>query len=1031
VAVASRTVIAFMVPVQLELQNFLSYGTEAPPLRFDEFEVACLSGGNGEGKSALLDAMTWAIWGEARKSSGRRKPDDELIRIGTGHMEVTFTFDLEGVRYRVTRSFSRSATGKTTSSNLEFQIYDEDEDAYRPLTGATQRETQSRIDDALGLDYDTFINSAFLLQGRSDEFTQKSPSQRKEILVRILNLSRYETLEDRARDRWRAAKERQRRAEVEVERLEEALSDVPDWKAERETVQDAIEEQREVLSTLREEKNAITESIANLEAKAREAETLQSTIEDLDDRIDEHESEIERLRERIAEADDLLSGREAIESAYERYETLKEERDRLEETRDVHRKIEKQIEEKEAILKERRNELERRLDRLKVERESLRQSLDEAESTLAKRSGVEAHLRSAQAARQSVRELEMVKERREYWAQEEAEAERALVGVRQQLRGELESLRTQVANERETLDERDALKERVDTLEAEKERRDKLSEEMQRVESEGRSLTQVIQERSGQLQARRKERDRAEAELERLQATAEGSTCPTCGSELTPEHRAEVAASLQSDLENVVSDIEQEEELLSEKRDRRDALRQKYASLHEQVSELDGVEEALATTREQLRSLEETASRLEKHKQKAERLQQRLERGMFGGEHRRRWQLCRQRRAGLPFDPERYERLQNRAAQVGRYRDRLRDLEAAAGRREKLRRKLSDREDEIQSSRQKLDGEETFADLKEEIDRLRDRLDEVAFDPDRFQEVRAALDDLGDAPSRLSNLQHAMSNRSDWIEQRAREENRLGDAQEERAAANEALAALRSELEEREALDDRKNEKQKAAEKAENELNSLQQRLGMLNERLEQAQADRESLSEAESKRESAKEDRELYKHLRTAFGKHGIPSLIIEETLPDIEERANRILDRLTDGRMHVRLETLQEKKSGGTKETLEVTITDEQGVPRPYETFSGGESFRVNFALRVALAQLLAERSGVRVRTLVIDEGFGTQDADGIERLVDAIQAIREDFAKILVITHLERLKQAFPVRIEVEKDPAVGSTFELVGV
>ncbi|PSQ74261.1 MAG: hypothetical protein BRD36_02595, partial [Bacteroidetes bacterium QH_7_64_110] len=70
-----------MIPVRLELKNFLSYGTEAPPLEFDHFEVACLSGGNGEGKSALLDAMTWAVWGEARKSSGRRKPDEELIRI--------------------------------------------------------------------------------------------------------------------------------------------------------------------------------------------------------------------------------------------------------------------------------------------------------------------------------------------------------------------------------------------------------------------------------------------------------------------------------------------------------------------------------------------------------------------------------------------------------------------------------------------------------------------------------------------------------------------------------------------------------------------------------------------------------------------------------------------------------------------------------------------------------------------------------------------------------------------------------------
>ena len=174
-----------------------------------------------------------------------------------------------------------------------------------------------------------------------------------------------------------------------------------------------------------------------------------------------------------------------------------------------------------------------------------------------------------------------------------------------------------------------------------------------------------------------------------------------------------------------------------------------------------------------------------------------------------------------------------------------------------------------------------------------------------------------------------------------------------------------------------------------------------------------------------------LHLHLQQAFGKHGIPSLIIEQTLPELEARANELLERLTDGRMHVYLRTQRAKKSGGTKETLDIIITDEQGAARPYETFSGGEAFRVDFALRLALAQLLAERSGVRVRTLVIDEGFGTQDPQGLQHLVEAIQAVQSDFDKILVITHLNELKQVFPVRIEVEKDPVEGSRFEVIGV
>jgi len=71
-----------------------------------------------------------------------------------------------------------------------------------------------------------------------------------------------------------------------------------------------------------------------------------------------------------------------------------------------------------------------------------------------------------------------------------------------------------------------------------------------------------------------------------------------------------------------------------------------------------------------------------------------------------------------------------------------------------------------------------------------------------------------------------------------------------------------------------------------------------------------------------------------------------------------------------------------------------------------------------------VLAHRAGARLQTLVIDEGFGSQDANGRQRLIEAINQVRGDFEKILVITHLEELKDAFPARIEVEKG-AAGST------
>jgi chromosome segregation ATPase len=66
-----------MIPVRLKLRNFMSYRGDLPGFSFAGIHTACISGENGAGKSSLIDAMTWALWGKTRAAS-----DDELISIG-------------------------------------------------------------------------------------------------------------------------------------------------------------------------------------------------------------------------------------------------------------------------------------------------------------------------------------------------------------------------------------------------------------------------------------------------------------------------------------------------------------------------------------------------------------------------------------------------------------------------------------------------------------------------------------------------------------------------------------------------------------------------------------------------------------------------------------------------------------------------------------------------------------------------------------------------------------------------------------
>ena len=204
------------------------------------------------------------------------------------------------------------------------------------------------------------------------------------------------------------------------------------------------------------------------------------------------------------------------------------------------------------------------------------------------------------------------------------------------------------------------------------------------------------------------------------------------------------------------------------------------------------------------------------------------------------------------------------------------------------------------------------------------------------------------------------------------------------------------------------------------------ERQGYLRNQVERQEALTEEMKSELVRLNALQEEQSIYTELSTAFGRQGVQAMLIETVVPRLEDETNALLGRMTDNRMNVKLETQRERASGqgDPRETLEILVSDELGL-RSYEMYSGGEAFRVNLALRIALSRILAQRMGAPLPTLFIDEGFGTQDAVGRERILDVISAIGDDFEKVLVITHLEDLKEAFPVRIEVQKDES-GSTF-----
>jgi DNA repair protein SbcC/Rad50 len=278
--------------------------------------------------------------------------------------------------------------------------------------------------------------------------------------------------------------------------------------------------------------------------------------------------------------------------------------------------------------------------------------------------------------------------------------------------------------------------------------------------------------------------------------------------------------------------------------------------------------------------------------------------------------------------------------------------------------------------------------------------------------------ELAQAIIRLPEEEASLAQARDMLSRRQQELAEL----EEKQRANEVTIAQLPLWEEQ-----LRETERALAELTENQRTAIARR-GYLEGQLIRLTELQESINTDSAKLASLVEDQSVYQELVTAFGKQGVQAMLIETVVPRLEEEANILLGRMTDNRMHVKLETQRERRSGKGDpiETLAINVSDELG-PRSYEMYSGGEAFRVNLALRIALSKVLAQRMGAPLPTLFIDEGFGTQDAAGRERILDVISAIQDDFDKIIVITHLEDLKEMFPVRIEVQKDKN-GSTFWL---
>jgi exonuclease SbcC len=700
-------------------------------LRLDR-GVTVIHGLNGSGKSSLLEACFFALYG----ARALDRTLDEVLTIGAEEARVELWFSHGGEEYRIERELKlRSGSATTTTC-----VLDGPDDT---IEGA--RDVRSAVADRLRMDASAFVNCAYVRQGEVNKLINASPGERQDMIDDLLQLGKLEEYRERASN-----------ARVGVGRVRDnkqgALDDLDAQIAEKEA-EDLHEQQNALRSTLADVEDDIERFEENQEKAETQREEAATALEEHEERraeLEELDADIKELTDEIADAEQERSelGDRATELRAEA-DDLRAEADELLAETDI---------DADAVTELDGDAVDERVADLREQKEAVADQIREQSVEVQK------HADEAETARERADELEAQAESKREKATETAES--------------LAEARTQVE---ETRDKIETLTERIETKQ----------EQFADAPVDPGGAEDHREAVAEELNDTRAEVERTEADLENAEETVteaerllDEGKCPECGQsvegsphvESIDEDRERVAtleselADLREERETLETRLERAEELaetadeLATARDERESLRELVA---ERESGLDEREERVESLRERADELEseadakrETAAEAE---QAAETARERM--GELNAES-----------SSLKTAIERVESLAellNEIADVEADIESVREQRASIAETNDLRREQlvekRERRDELAEDidenaldaarEQKEEAEAYLEQVEEKLATLRERRDDLQGDIGavereiaELEELRERREELADTVARLDSL---------------------------------------------------------------------------------------------------------------------------------------------------------------------------------------------------------------------------------------------------------------------------------------
>lgn len=1040
-----------MIIETISLSNWLSYpdkwemNGEAghPSFRFDDKPVCLVFGRNGAGKSSIMDAIIFALFGEYSRSTGTQGPKQgDAVRAGEKSATVELVFRLNEQRYKVKRIQPAKGSAKAT-----FFSWNSSKSKWEPKSSQI-KEINAKTSSLLGMNQELFCGTVMLEQGKASHFMQLKSKDQVAHVTKLIGLDVYTAYYEKAKGLANQRKKSGKKIEKELSALSDASAEkVAEAKREEKRLDDAIEQCDNEILRLNE-----------LLGETRVIEELQKQINEVTDQIKNDE-------EKLKQADEIRVAHQIV-NEWAHLEPLLRE---VEQAVGQYKISDQRVDTLKKKLVDARTELagyQSEIETLAPQHKQAKEALKQAEDKLG---SLQAESKEAQAQHELMAsEIGLDHEERDLQAKQ-SKREAKLEGLSQvkadyNLRGELYQVGPELKVIVEMLDDvaqtYTSIAEKEQKLAIQQSdlalREEKLAEladllkPQAQLESEATAANEIATQISAKLTV-------AEELLKKRQQAHGESACPTCGTALEGKELDR----FHQELLKLEQEVEQGKiDLIGASQDAKeweDKLKKHQKQYSEEENAIEREKSRLKTKQS---SIEEQKGQADKKKQKAQSEWETLKANLSDSASfiiaptREYLDLARQELIKIKDANTDYTELIQVQADFNAAKSEL---------------------DRIQQKRQRPVGtfsEKELAEAAETVSKLEDEARQAKTSSEEADKMERDI--LIQLNLILNGARH-LKQQIQEIEKKElpREEKVLQDSKLDKQAAcarlEERLAELDWPTEQLETLrqitfgdeearptveqwvdEYRPLAKQLSAlKKAEQEMNDLRAKCKILKEQIakypsqvQQAKSVvvEQQLQEQKTEKENQEELHDEAKKATWNEGKRWEEKQKLEDDRKRLvdEERGFADLAKLlaqpsrgsTGGPLlqHIMRGALQEVASRAStilddwgqstevlvpKETMTFKVVDRASGNREryYQLFSGGEKFMVALAMALAIGEV-ASPTG-HTDCLFIDEGFGLLDSDNRARVAQEIVSnlVRSGRRKqVIVITHMEDLQSAF---------------------